>query len=59
MKVYDQAVKAVPNNEKMNMYEIYIARAAEIFGVPKTREIYEVSTPIRLWRFFIFHLYNC
>lgn len=41
MKVYDQAVKAVSNDEKLNMYEIYIARAAEIFGIPKTREIYE------------------
>ncbi|GAU33526.1 hypothetical protein TSUD_386710 [Trifolium subterraneum] len=41
MKVYDQATKAVPNNEKLSMYEIYIARAAELFGVPKTREIYE------------------
>lgn len=41
MKVYDQATKAVPDSEKMNMYEIYIARATEIFGVPKTREIYE------------------
>ncbi|XP_075479244.1 uncharacterized protein LOC142520133 [Primulina tabacum] len=41
MRVYDQATKAVPANEKMGMYEIYIARAAEIFGVPKTREIYE------------------
>ena len=41
MKVYDQATKAVPNNEKLSMYEIYIARAAEIFGVPKTREIYK------------------
>ncbi|CAL1374331.1 unnamed protein product [Linum trigynum] len=41
MKVYDQATKAVPNSEKLGMYEIYIARAAEIFGVPKTREIYE------------------
>ena len=41
MKVYDQATKAVPNNEKLSMYEIYIARAAVIFGVPKTREIYE------------------
>ncbi|MFS7970712.1 putative tetratricopeptide-like helical domain superfamily [Helianthus anomalus] len=35
MSVYDQAV---PPNEKLNMYEIYIARAD---GVPKTREIYE------------------
>ncbi|XP_057499533.1 uncharacterized protein LOC130783795 [Actinidia eriantha] len=41
MKVYDQATKALPPNEKLSMYEIYIARAAEIFGVPKTREIYE------------------
>ncbi|KAJ0083138.1 hypothetical protein Patl1_10864 [Pistacia atlantica] len=41
MKVYHQATKAVPNHEKLEMYEIYIARAAEIFGVPKTREIYE------------------
>ncbi|KAF3451555.1 hypothetical protein FNV43_RR07650 [Rhamnella rubrinervis] len=41
MKVYDEATKAVPNNEKLSMYEIYIARAAEIFGVPKTRNIYE------------------
>ncbi|PIA40996.1 hypothetical protein AQUCO_02300046v1 [Aquilegia coerulea] len=41
MKVYDQAAKSVPDTEKMSMYEIYIARAAEIFGVPKTREIYE------------------
>ncbi|KAJ8769194.1 hypothetical protein K2173_000969 [Erythroxylum novogranatense] len=41
MKVYDEAAKAVPNHEKLSMYEIYIARASEIFGVPKTREIYE------------------
>ncbi|KAH0691442.1 hypothetical protein KY289_018800 [Solanum tuberosum] len=41
MRVYDQATKAVPANEKLSMYEIYIARAAEIFGVPRTREIYE------------------
>lgn len=42
MQVYNQAVKAVPAKEKLEMYEIYIARASEIFGVPKTREIYEV-----------------
>ncbi|BFG30640.1 hypothetical protein CerSpe_169150 [Prunus speciosa] len=41
MKIYDEATKAVPNHEKLSMYEIYIARAAEIFGIPKTREIYE------------------
>lgn len=43
MNVYDEAVRAVPNSEKMAMYEIYIARAAELFGVPRTRQIYEVS----------------
>ena len=41
MAVYDQATKAVPGNEKLGMYEIYIAKAAERFGVPRTREIYE------------------
>ncbi|GAB2271607.1 hypothetical protein Dimus_006438 [Dionaea muscipula] len=41
MKVYGQATEAVPANEKLSMYELYIARAAEIFGIPKTREIYE------------------
>ncbi|KAI3965803.1 hypothetical protein MKX01_010760 [Papaver californicum] len=41
MKVYDQAAKALPDKEKLQMYKIYIARAAEFFGFPKTREIYE------------------
>ncbi|GFZ03120.1 tetratricopeptide repeat (TPR)-like superfamily protein [Actinidia rufa] len=36
MKVYDQATKALPPNEKLSMYEIYIARAAEIFGLEKS-----------------------
>lgn len=48
MRVYDQATKAVPPNEKLGMYEIYIARAADIFGVPKTREIYEQAIESRL-----------
>uniref|UniRef100_A0A0A8Y1V8 XPA-binding protein, putative n=1 Tax=Arundo donax TaxID=35708 RepID=A0A0A8Y1V8_ARUDO len=41
MNVYDEAARAVPNSERMSMYEIYIARAAELFGVPRTRQIYE------------------
>ncbi|KAF5185416.1 Pre-mrna-splicing factor syf1 [Thalictrum thalictroides] len=44
MKWYDQAAKSVlGNNEKMSIYEKYIARAAKIFGVPKTRKIYELA----------------
>jgi pre-mRNA-splicing factor SYF1 len=45
MNVYDEAVRAVPNSERMGMYEVYIARAAELFGVPRTRQIYEVGRP--------------
>ncbi|KAI3905328.1 hypothetical protein MKX01_040019 [Papaver californicum] len=41
MKIYDQAVKAVPDEEKLQMYEIYVARAAKFFSVLKTREIYQ------------------
>ncbi|KAL6201109.1 hypothetical protein ACLB2K_024824 [Fragaria x ananassa] len=40
MEVYHAAVEAVPEHDKLSMYEIYIARAAERFGVSKTREIY-------------------
>ncbi|MED6196956.1 hypothetical protein PIB30_052203 [Stylosanthes scabra] len=43
MKVYDEATKAVPNNEKLSMYEIYIARTSDIFGVRNTRQIYELA----------------
>lgn len=41
MKVYEEATKKVPEAQKLEMYLIYISRAAEIFGVPRTREIYE------------------
>jgi hypothetical protein len=58
MNVYDEAVRAVPNSQKMSMYEIYIARAAELFGVPRTRQIYEVSSLSRLSYAFPFVLYS-
>ncbi|KAI3839561.1 hypothetical protein MKW92_044642 [Papaver armeniacum] len=41
MEVYEKAAKAIPDKEKLQMYDIYIARAAEFYGAPKTREIYE------------------
>ncbi|CAM6048000.1 unnamed protein product [Sphagnum compactum] len=41
MAIYDRATKAVTDQEKLSIYEIYIARAAEFLGVPKTRAIYE------------------
>lgn len=41
MNVYDRACRAVEEAEKPYMYNIYIARATEFFGVTRTREIYE------------------
>ncbi|KAI3904862.1 hypothetical protein MKW92_037644 [Papaver armeniacum] len=41
MEVYDKAIKALPAKEKLQMYDIYITRATEFYGAPKTREIYE------------------
>lgn len=41
MAVYDKATKAVPPNEKLGMYTAYIIKAAEMYGVPKIREIFE------------------
>lgn len=42
LAVYERATKAVADNEKLGIYDIYIARAAEFFGLPRTRQIYEV-----------------
>ncbi|MCL7034473.1 hypothetical protein MKW94_005305 [Papaver nudicaule] len=41
MEVYEQAAKALPDKEKLQMYDIYIARAAKFYGAPKTRKIFE------------------
>ncbi|GJP42019.1 hypothetical protein CLOM_g1622 [Closterium sp. NIES-68] len=41
MAVYERAAQAVLDDQKMGVYELFIARAAELFGVAKTRDIYE------------------
>ncbi|GJN29190.1 hypothetical protein PR202_gb17387 [Eleusine coracana subsp. coracana] len=41
MKVYEDAATAVPSCDKLAVYEVYVARAAALFGVLKTREVYE------------------
>ncbi|XP_078091040.1 pre-mRNA-splicing factor SYF1 [Mustelus asterias] len=41
MAVYERATKAVELMEQYEMYNIYIKRAAEIYGVTHTRGIYE------------------
>ena len=41
MYVYERATKNVSNESRKLIFTIYIARARELFGVTKTREIYE------------------
>ena len=43
MAVYERAVNAVEKSEKMAIFNIYLKKAAEIYGVTRTREIYEKS----------------
>jgi len=40
MKVYEDAASAVPSRDKLGVYDVYVGRAAAMFGVVKAREIY-------------------
>lgn len=41
MRIYDRATKAVADEDRMVMFEYYIAKATESFGIMASREIYE------------------
>ena len=41
MGVYDRATRAVPPEEQLDMFCVYLKQAAEVFGITYTREIYE------------------
>ncbi|KAG0257464.1 pre-mRNA-splicing factor syf1 [Actinomortierella ambigua] len=41
MSIYDRATKAVAPADRAEMYHFYVAKAATMFGVTSTREIYE------------------
>jgi len=41
MAVYDRAIMAVEKKEQAEVYNIYLRKAAEIYGVTRTRQIYE------------------
>lgn len=41
MSIYDRATKAVSPEDRADMFHFYIAKAATMFGVTSTREIYE------------------
>lgn len=46
MSVYDRATKAVLPEEQFEMYNLYIKKVADIYGVPKTRQIYEEAIEV-------------
>eukprot|EP00771_Trimastix_marina_P000533 gnl/Trimastix_PCT/1553.p1 GENE.gnl/Trimastix_PCT/1553~~gnl/Trimastix_PCT/1553.p1 ORF type:complete len:878 (-),score=280.43 gnl/Trimastix_PCT/1553:33-2603(-) len=43
MDIYARATDAVDEAQRLEMYEIYISRAASFYGVTKTRDIYEAA----------------
>ncbi|XP_071480844.1 pre-mRNA-splicing factor SYF1-like, partial [Diadema antillarum] len=44
--VYDRATKAVLPNEQHEMFNIYIKRVAEVYGITHTRPIYEKAVEV-------------
>jgi len=41
MRIYDEACEKVENQDKPEMYRIYIKRATDLFGVTRSRQIFE------------------
>ena len=41
MKIYDRATKAVSDEDRFDMFTMYIAKAVSFFGLISAREIYE------------------
>ena len=46
MSVYDRAIHSVLPEERFDMYNIFIRKAAEMFGVTHTRQIYEKAIEV-------------
>lgn len=46
MAVYERATQAVESEERHHMFNIYIKRAAEIYGVTYTRAIYQKAIEV-------------
>lgn len=46
MSVYDRATRAVLPEEQFEMFNIYIKKAAEIYGVTHTRQIYQQAIDV-------------
>ena len=46
LRIYDEAVAKVKETDRPQMYRIYIKKAADLFGVTRTREIYEKAIQV-------------
>lgn len=53
MAVYERATQAVETDERHHMFNIYIKRAAEIYGVTYTRAIYQKAIEVECIFLFI------
>lgn len=41
IEIYDRMVDEVPYNQKLETYNLYIAKVAQLLGVTKTRRIFQ------------------
>ena len=41
MHIYDRATRAVPDDQKAGVFNIYVRKAAQFFGITRTREVFE------------------
>ena len=46
MAVYDRAIEAVEPVERFGLFNIYLKKAADIYGVTRTRQIYEKAIEV-------------
>lgn len=41
MKIYDRACKDLDSDDKFEVYNLQIAKAAEFYGIQRTRQLFE------------------
>lgn len=51
MEVYDRAVRTVPQELRLQIYDLYLARASDFFGIAKVGQ--ETSVASHMSRFLV------
>lgn len=59
MAVYERSTQAVEPDERHLMFNIYIKRAAEIYGVTHTRAIYQKAIEVYAYEFIYVYTSVC